>query len=273
MTAQNHGSSAPRTDPARPARARSAQVLAPRTAPALAPRTADDLAALFRVHPTQAAPALLGCLLTVATPQGAVTVRLTELEAYGDQGEDPGAHSFRGRTERNAALFGPPQRTYVYLNYGIHRCLNIVAHEPDAAGGLLVRAAEVLDGHGLAVLRRTRDTGARLLSGPGNLGQGLGITLEMGHLPIALADAGPATAAGGATSAAGCSRTPLPDDGRSPASFVLAPPPVGSAPPHVSTGPRVGVSGEGGSARFPWRYWITGEPSVSRFRAGRNVPV
>lgn len=253
MTAQHHGTSAP------------------------APRTADDLAALFRVHPTQAAPALLGCLLTVATPEGTVTVRLTELEAYGDQGEDPGAHSFRGRTERNAALFGPPQHTYVYLNYGIHRCLNLVAHEPDAAGGLLVRAAEVVDGHGLAVLRRARDTGARLLSGPGNIGQGLGITLDMGHLPITLAEPRPAAVGGVAGDASRAVPEPhgpaLPDDGPAPASFVLAPPGVGSAPPHVSTGPRVGVSGEGGSVRFPWRYWITGEPSVSRFRAGRNVPV
>ena len=239
-----------------------------------APRTAEDLSALFRSPPTQAAPALLGCLLTVTTPEGPVTVRLTELEAYGDQGEDPGAHSFRGRTERNAALFGPPQRTYVYLNYGIHRCLNLVAHEPDAAGGLLVRSAEVLDGHGLAVLRRGRDTGARLLSGPGNLGQGLGITLEMGHRRIELADPAPAggTSPGTSPSRTSPSRTSLPDDGPSPASFVLAPPPAGSAPPHVSAGPRVGVSGEGGSARFPWRYWITGDPSVSRFRAGRNVP-
>ncbi|XNZ00170.1 DNA-3-methyladenine glycosylase [Micrococcus luteus] len=239
-----------------------------------APRTAEDLAALFRVHPTQAAPALLGCLLTVTTLEGAVTVRLTELEAYGDQGEDPGAHSFRGRTERNAALFGPAQHTYVYLNYGIHRCVNLVAHEPDAAGGLLVRAGEVLDGHGLAVLRRGRDTGARLLSGPGNLGQGLGITLDMGHRPIGLADAAPA----GRTSSSTLPRptplahTPLPDDGPSPASFVLAPPPAGSPKPRATNGPRVGVSGEGGSARFPWRYWITGDPSVSRFRAGRNVP-
>lgn len=241
------------------------------------PRSCDDLAALFHVHPTQAAPALLGCLLTAVTADGAVTVRLTELEAYGDRGEDPGAHSFRGRTERNAALFGPPQRTYVYLNYGIHRCLNLVAHEPDAAGGVLVRAAEVVAGHDLAALRRGRDTGARLLSGPGNLGQGLGITLEMGHLPITLADAPAATAGPAARDVSlAVPDTPgpaLPDDGRAPALFVLAPPPLGSAPPHVSTGPRVGVSGEGGSARFPWRYWITGDASVSRFRAGRNVPV
>ena len=65
-----------------------------------------DLAALFDGPTPALAEGLLGCRLTVAAPDGAVTVRLTETEAYGNAGEDPGAHSFRGRTERNAALFG-----------------------------------------------------------------------------------------------------------------------------------------------------------------------
>ena len=230
--------------------------------------TPERLAVAFDGPSPALAATLLGCRLTVVAPEGAVTVRLTETEAYGNAGADPGAHSFRGRTERNAALFGPPRRTYVYLNYGIHRCLNLVGHPEGEAGGVLLRAAEVLAGGDLAVARRGRDTGPKLLSGPGNLGQGLGITLEMGHLPITLADA---PAPGGAPGLA-VPRIPRPDDGLAPAVFVLAPPPAGSAPPHVSTGPRVGVSGEGGSARFPWRHWITGDASVSRFRAGRNVP-
>ena len=230
--------------------------------------TPERLAAAFDGPSPALAATLLGCRLTVVAPDGAVTVRLTETEAYGNAGADPGAHSFRGRTERNAALFGPPRRTYVYLNYGIHRCLNLVGHPEGEAGGVLLRAAEVLAGGDLAVARRGRDTGLKLLSGPGNLGQGLGITLEMGHLPITLADA---PAPGGAPGLA-VPRIPRPDDGLAPAVFVLAPPPAGSVPPHVSTGPRVGVSGEGGSARFPWRHWITGDASVSRFRAGRNVP-
>ena len=95
-----------------------------------------DLAALFDGPTPALAEGLLGCRLTVAAPDGAVTVRLTETEAYGNAGEDPGAHSFRGRTERNAALFGPARHTYVYLNYGIHRCLNLVGHPQGQAGGV-----------------------------------------------------------------------------------------------------------------------------------------
>ena len=137
--------------------------------------TPERLAAAFDGPSPALAATLLGCRLTVVAPDGAVTVRLTETEAYGNAGADPGAHSFRGRTERNAALFGPPRRTYVYLNYGIHRCLNLVGHPEGEAGGVLLRAAEVLAGGDLAVARRGRDTGPKLLSGPGNLGQGLGV--------------------------------------------------------------------------------------------------
>ena len=78
-----------------------------------------QLQRLFDEHATVLAPTLLGCELTVTTPDGAVTVRLTEVEAYGGQGEDPGAHSFNGRTARNSSLFGPPQHTYVYLNLAL----------------------------------------------------------------------------------------------------------------------------------------------------------
>ena len=153
--------------------------------------TPERLAAAFDGPSPALAATLLGCRLTVVAPDGAVTVRLTETEAYGNAGADPGAHSFRGRTERNAALFGPPRRTYVYLNYGIHRCLNLVGHPEGEAGGVLLRAAEVLAGGDLAVARRGRDTGPKLLSGPGNLGQGLGITLEMGHAPVEIVAAPP----------------------------------------------------------------------------------
>lgn len=244
----------------------------------------EELAAAFDAHPTTLAPLLLGCRLTVAVAGHAdltgteagqasapepVTVRLTEVEAYGDEGEDPGAHSFRGRTERNAALFGPTRHTYVYLNYGIHRCVNLVAHEPGRAGGVLLRGAEVLDGRPTAVCRRGRDTGRRLLSGPGNLGQGLGITLSMGHLPVVLA--GPGEDVQDALVRA---RGELWAGSAAPAVFVLAPPAAPQEPEQarVRTGPRVGVSGEGGSTRYPWRFWLDAEPSVTRYRPGRNVP-
>ncbi|GAB3193294.1 DNA-3-methyladenine glycosylase [Nesterenkonia suensis] len=216
----------------------------------------QQLDALFDGHATALAPALLGCRLTVAAAHGAVTVRLTEAEAYGDQGEDPGAHSFRGRTARNASLFGPPRRTYVYLNYGIHRCLNLACGPEGTAGGVLLRAGEVLAGRGLAVERRGRESGAKLLSGPGRLGQGLGVTLPMDGSPVTLsAQDDPLSGRG---------------FGGKGASFLLAPP----AEPirQVRSGPRVGVSGVGGGPEFPWRYWLAQEPSVSAYRPGRNVP-
>ena len=177
--------------------------------------TPERLAAAFDGPSPALAATLLGCRLTVVAPDGAVTVRLTETEAYGNAGADPGAHSFRGRTERNAALFGPPRRTYVYLNYGIHRCLNLVGHPEGEAGGVLLRAAEVLAGGDLAVARRGRDTGPKLLSGPGNLGQGLGITLEMGHAPVEIVAAPPEVADDGGTPA----RLAAP---AAPARFLLA---------------------------------------------------
>ncbi|CAM3665313.1 DNA-3-methyladenine glycosylase [Micrococcus flavus] len=220
----------------------------------------EELSALFDGPSTALAEGLLGCRLTVVAADGAVTVRLTETEAYGNAGEDPGAHSFRGRTERNSALFGPARRTYVYLNYGIHRCLNLVGHPQGQAGGVLLRAGEVLAGREVAVARRGRDTGARLLSGPGNLGQGLGIALDMGHLPVEIVATPPTE--------------PVPVPPGVSARFLLAPPAADhdAARASVVRGPRVGVSGEGGSVRFPWRFHLAGDPSVSAYRRGRDVP-
>lgn len=91
-----------------------------------------ELKELFDAHALEVAPHLLGCELTVTTARGSVTVRLTEVEAYGDQGEDPGAHSYKGRTARNASLFGPPRHAYIYQSYGIHYCLNLTAHAAGA---------------------------------------------------------------------------------------------------------------------------------------------
>ncbi|GAA1151261.1 DNA-3-methyladenine glycosylase [Nesterenkonia lutea] len=219
------------------------------------------LNALFDGHATELAPALLGCELTVSTAEGSVRVRLTEVEAYGDQGEDPGAHSYNGRTARNSSLFGPPRHTYVYLNYGIHRCLNFACDADGTAGGVLLRAAEVLEGRDLAVERRGgRDTGAKLLSGPGRLGQGLGITLPMDATALNIID----------DSGSGLDVEALDP---SPARFTLSPPAAALPSEQVSRGPRVGVSGTGGSRRYLWRYWIEADASVSAYRPGKNVPV
>ncbi len=208
-----------------------------------------QLQRLFDEHATVLAPTLLGCELTVTTAGGSVSVRLTEVEAYGGQGEDPGAHSFNGRTARNSSLFGPPRHTYVYLNYGIHRCLNLACGAEGTAGGVLLRAGEVLEGRDLAVQRRGgRETGIQLLSGPGRLGQGLGIELSMDAQPVTVG---------------------VPAE---PVTFALKPPAEPVRHELLRRGPRVGVSGVGGSAEFPWRWWIDGDRSVSAYRPGKNVP-
>lgn len=216
---------------------------------------AEQLMELFDEHAVDVAPHLLDCQLTVTTAEGAVTVRITEVEAYGDQGEDPGAHSFRGPTQRNATLFGPPRHAYVYQSYGIHYCLNLTTYAA-GAGGVLLRAGEVIGGRDLAVQRRGgKDTGAKLLAGPGRLGQGFGVRLSM--------DGSELRTVGDPQLQSSTQQLSAQEE----AAFVLRGPSSRSGP--VGSGPRVGVSGEGGSGRFPWRFWIEGDPSVSAYRASR----
>lgn len=201
---------------------------------------------LFNAPALEVAPRLLGAALTVDSPDGPVSLRITEVEAYHGVGApgpyDAGSHSRDRRTERNASMFGPPGHAYVYLSHGLHFALNFVCSPEGAASGVLIRAGEILDGEELARLRRNRDVPrAHLARGPGNLAKALGITRPE-------------------------------HDGRDllAAPFSLSAPldpPLG-----VSTGPRVGVSGEAGSTAFPWRFWVTGDRTVSAYRPGKNVP-
>lgn len=199
----------------------------------------------------EAAPLLLGSLLTSITPEGRVSVRLTEVEAYGGPADtdlpDPGAHTYRGRTARNASMFGPAGHAYVYFTYGLHHAVNLVCRPEGVPGGCLLRSGEVVEGLELATARRsarraTVPTEVSLARGPGNIAQALGLGLEDDGLPLQ----GP----GAAT-----------DDGRR--HLVLAP---GTAPEQIVTTPRTGVSGEGGTDRFPWRFAAQGDPTVSPYR-------
>ena len=188
---------------------------------------------------TEVAPRLLGATLSHTTPEGTVSVRLTEVEAYLGA-LDPGSHAYRGRTARNAVMFGEPGHLYTYFSYGMHVCANVVCLPEGSASGVLLRAGEVVEGAALARRRRaTSKTDADLARGPGRLAAALGITLDDGG-----ADLG------------------------APPFGITWPEGVAS----FETGPRTGLSGSGGTAEYPWRFWLPGESSVSSYRSSPARP-
>jgi len=197
-------------------------------------------AAFFARDAVEVAPALLGAILSRDSEEGRVSVRLTEVEAYRGVGEDPGSHAFRGRRARNATMFGPPGRLYAYFTYGMHTCANVVCGPEGTSAGVLLRAGEIVEGIDLARSRRGAAVRDRdLARGPARLAVALGIPLSDDGAPL---DAAP---------------------------YALAPPDAPLALP--ASGPRVGVSGPGGSGElFPWRFWVPGDPTVSPYRA--HVP-
>lgn len=181
----------------------------------------------------EVAPSILGGVLSV----GPVSLRITEVEAYLGE-DDPGSHAFRGPGKRNAVMYGPPGHLYTYFTYGMHVCANVVCSPSGTASALLLRAGEVIGGVELARQRRvTSRSDADLARGPARLTTALGITL----------------ADGGSDLASGRIRLEL-----------------AAIPVPFSAGPRTGVSGEGGTEDYPWRFWIPGDPTVSPYR--RHVP-
>lgn len=218
---------------------------------ALRPATRADLLGL----PLEVAPRLLGGTLTTVIAGETVVVRLTEVEAYHGAGTgevpDPGSHARRGRTARNATMWGEPGHLYVYLSHGIHSCVNVVSGPDSVAGGILLRAGEVVQGQDAATRRRRERRGVvrsdrDLARGPGRLGDAVGLRHPV-HDGI---DAVTGLERAGAV-----------------ARLDLLIEPLGG----VASGPRVGVAGAAGTEEYPWRFWIDGDPTVSAFRWGRGA--
>lgn len=121
--------------------------------------------------PQQAARALLGQVLV----QGDVTLRITEVEAYGGP-DDSASHARHGRTGRNAPMWGPPGHAYIYFCYGVHWMLNVVTGPEGEASAVLIRGAEVLGGMDTVLQRRKAAKASALLcAGPGKVAQALGL--------------------------------------------------------------------------------------------------
>jgi len=168
------------------------------------------------------APELIGATLLVDGVGGVIV----EVEAY-DQA-DPASHGFRGKTRRNASMFGPPGQAYAYRSYGIHWCLNLVCDEEGVASAALVRALEPTHGLSEMYARRGTERTRLLCAGPGRLCQALGVTGDHDGLPV---DGPP---------------------------FELQ---ARDGTPPTAAGRRVGITL---AAEQPWRYVMAGSRFVSR---------
>ncbi len=170
----------------------------------------------------EVAPELIGVTLLVNGVGGPIV----EVEAY--DAEDPAAHGFRGRTPRNASMFGPPGHAYVYRSYGIHWCLNLVCEGEGHAAAVLIRALEPTHGIDAMKRRRSLDDPRLLCAGPGRLCQALDVAREHDGLPL---DAQP---------------------------FELLP---ADSPQELVAAPRIGISV---ATDLPWRYCAAGSRYLSR---------
>jgi DNA-3-methyladenine glycosylase len=190
------------------------------------------------VDPVEAARRLLGATIT----SRGVRAVVVEVEAYGGVPDGPwpdaAAHSYRGRSARNAVMFGPPGRLYTYRSHGIHVCANVSCAPDGTAAAVLLRAAALEDGADAARARRGELVRAAALArGPGNLCSALGITMDDNGIDLFDPDA--------------------------PVTLEL------NAPLTAVTGPRVGVSQ---AADRPWRLWLPGRPEVSAYRRSPRAP-
>jgi DNA-3-methyladenine glycosylase len=179
----------------------------------------------------EAAPRLLGCYLVREQNGHQLAGRIVEVEAYAE--DDEASHSFRGKTNRTAVMFGPHGHLYVYFTYGMHYCANVVTGQEGYGAGVLLRAIEPLEGEELMEANRGGMSGRNLTNGPGKLTQALAITMSLGghdlHQP--------------------------------PLQLVVQPP---LPPESIVQTTRIGISK---AAEKAWRFYEKGNPYVSKLAA------
>lgn len=184
----------------------------------------------YRRGTVELARELVGTLLMHDSPSGRAVGRIVETEAYLSEG-DPASHSHRGRTDRNDSMFACAGTAYVYLIYGVHRCLNVVTAEEGVGEAVLLRALEPLEGLDVMAARRGTSTVRSLCSGPGKLAQAMGVSGE--HDGVSLLNG----------------------------ALGLYAPEADAEGAKVAAGPRVGISR---ATELPLRFWLAGSPFVSR---------
>ncbi len=183
------------------------------------------------------APKLLNKVLVHDDPRaGRLAGRIVEVEAYCGSA-DAGSHAFRGQTPRNATMFGPPGHLYVYFTYGMHWCANVVCGPEGTAGAVLLRALDPLDGIEAMRTRRVKAKRHReLCSGPARLAQALGFDRSTDGVDLLGGPVG------------------LLDDGTPP-------------PADPGNSRRIGLT-PGKGDEYPWRWFVEGDPNVSRRAPG-----
>lgn len=185
----------------------------------------------------EAAPLLLGCVLSRRTPKGLLSLRIVETEAYHQ--DDPASHSYRGLTVRTAPMFEAGGRIYVYFTYGMHYCINIVAGQKGVGEGVLLRAGEPVEG--IKIMQKLRGTANiyNIASGPAKFAQALGIN-----------------------------STELSGQKLGPKTLQLKLPQKPLDSQEIVAAPRIGVTK---AAEMPWRFYIKSSRFVSKGKSGLAV--
>ena len=213
---------------------------------------------LRSLSPVEAAPRLLGARLRRQDADGAVELRIVEVEAYAGS-DDPGSHGYRGMTPRTEVMFGDAGHFYAYFTYGMHTCGNVVVGQAGESAAVLLRGAEVIAGAELAASRRSANRRAsskpmresEIAAGPANLVKALGASLTDNGVDLLRREFLQAE-----------------DEDASPklSLALLDDEAHAQIVPLIRRSLRTGVSGPGGLPPFEWRFWLEGKPGVSRYK-------